>query len=437
MPGADSPDEARFQAEVRANLRRNYLVHLGHGLLGQTGMRIINAPTFIPAYIFALSGSDVDVGIARAVQYAGMLLSPILAATLIEHRRRVLSVGIWNGAYMRLQILGLALAGLLLPDPWRLYVSWALLGLCGYFLGIQGVVFNMLISKVIPVEKRGFLLGLRTALSGLTASAIAIAAGRYFIDSNALGNGYATTFLLAFGLTSLGLCLLFFVREPESPFVRVPSKVLDRLRELPDLLRSDAAFTRYFLARALATIGRMAVPFYVIYAGRQVELSGQDLGVLTGAFVVAMSTTNLLWGSVADRRGFRFVFLLALSLWILAVVLLMSTADFQRLVLVFGALGAGLGGFQFSSQNLVLEFGSRQNLPMRIAVANSASEAVATLGAVAGGVLAALFSYVALFWIAITFQLAALIVVLRFVDEPRRRTLPGSSPPEREKKRPS
>ena len=420
MTGPESRGEAEFQVEVRANLRRNYLAHLGHGLFGQTGMRVLNAPTFIPAYIFALSGSDVDVGIARALQYAGMLLSPVLAATIIEHRRRVLPVGLWNGAYMRLQILGLALSGLLLPDPWRLYASWAFLALFGYFLGIQGVVFNMLVSKVIPVDKRGFLMGLRTALSGITATAVAIAAGRYFIDSNALGNGYATTFLLAFGLTSLGLCLLFFVREPESPAVREPSKVLDRLRELPELLRSDASFTRYFSARALATIGRMAVPFYVLYAGGQVELSGQDLGILTGAFVISMSTTNLIWGSIADVRGFRFVFLLSLTLWILAVVLLMATNDFQGLVIVFGALGAGLGGFQFSSQNLVLEFGSRENLPMRIAVANSASEAVATVGALAGGVLAALLSYVALFLIAIAFQLAALVVVVRFVDEPRR-----------------
>ena len=174
MSGIESGEEAEFQAEVRANLRRNYLAHLGHGLLGQTGMRLLNAPTLIPAYIFALSGSDVDVGIARALQYAGMLISPVLAATIIEHRRRVLSVALWNGAYMRVQILGLALAGLLLPDPWRLYASWTFLGLFGYFLGIQGVVFNMLISKVIPVDKRGFLLGLRTALSGITATAVAV-----------------------------------------------------------------------------------------------------------------------------------------------------------------------------------------------------------------------------------------------------------------------
>ena len=56
MSAPDPAAEAKFQGEVRKHLRRNYLAHLCHGLLGQTGMRLINAPTFIPSYVFMLSG---------------------------------------------------------------------------------------------------------------------------------------------------------------------------------------------------------------------------------------------------------------------------------------------------------------------------------------------------------------------------------------------
>ena len=58
---------------------------------------------------------------------------------------------------------------------------------------------------------------------------------------------------------------------------------------------------------------------------------------------------------------------------------------------------------------------------MRIAVANSTTELVGAIGPLLGGLLAMLFSYVLVFWVAIGFQLAAVGVVLRFVDEPRRR----------------
>ena len=93
-----SSDEARFQQEVRDNLRRNYTAYLFHGVLGQTGMRLINAPTFIPAYVHLLSGSDFIVGLARALQYLGMFFTPLVGANLLESRRRSLPVSLVVGA---------------------------------------------------------------------------------------------------------------------------------------------------------------------------------------------------------------------------------------------------------------------------------------------------------------------------------------------------
>jgi hypothetical protein len=301
MTSRDPAAEAAFRTEVRGNLRRNYLAHLAHGLLGQTGMRLVNAPTFVPYYISVLAGFDAAAGIARGLQYLGMFLSPVLGATIIEHRRRVLPVGFAIGALMRVQVLGLALGGLLLPDPWRLVTAWLFLALFGFLLGIQGVVFNFLVSKVIPVERRGVLMGLRNALAGLTAAAVAVYAGT-LVARNALDNGYAATFLLAFGLTSVGLLMLLFVREPASPQVREPSRVRERLRQLPALLRSDRAFTRYFLARATATIGRMAAPFYVLYApSRATSSPAPRRRSVAWPRPSTCCTRATRWGSVASN----------------------------------------------------------------------------------------------------------------------------------------
>ena len=412
--------EAQFQAEVRANLRRNYAAHVFHGLLGQTGFRLIHVPTFVPAYVFLLSGSNLAVGLARSFQALGMFLSPILGATWIEHRPRVLGVGLLVGLLMRLQVLGLALAGFFLTGELGLVAIWILLAAFGFFLGIQGVIFQTLIAKVIPLERRGFLMGLRNALAGLTAGAVGVVGG-YFVENDTFGDGYATTFLLAFVLTSAGLLTLLFVREPASPVVREPARVGERLRQLPALLRADRAFTFYFVARALGTMGRMSVPFYVVYAQTRFEIGGAELGWLSLAFILAQSVGNLFWGVVADRRGFRSIFLVALGLWILSALLLMQATQLASMVLVMVGLGAGLGGFMLAAQNLVLEFGSRENLPMHIAVANTASELVGAAGPLLGGILASAVSYASVFWTAIAFQLVAMAIVALRVDEPRRR----------------
>jgi len=318
--------EADYREQVRRDLPRNFTAHLFHGLFGQTGFRLLNAPTFLPAYLFLLTGGELVIGIARSAQSLGMFLSPILGATAIEHRKRVLPLGFLVGGSMRLTVLGIALAGFFLSDEWAVRAICVLLVCFGFFMGMQGVIFSYLMSKVIPVERRGTLLGIRNALGGLMASGVAYLGGKYLVGPDVFGNGFSTTFLLAFVLTSFGLMMLLGIREPEPPQVRKHSRVADRLRELPALLRADRGFTLYFLARALATMGRMAVPFYFVYAGREIGITGESLAILTPCFLLANSTMNLPWGQLADRRGFRVVFLASIWLWIGSVVVLMSSS---------------------------------------------------------------------------------------------------------------
>jgi hypothetical protein len=131
-------NEAAFALEVRRNLRRNYIAHLFHGLFGQTGFRLVTAPTFIPQYVHTISGgSAIWVGIARSAQSLGQCLSPLLSATVIEHRRKVLPVALRIGSLVRLQVLGMALAGFFLGSGQNLAAVCVFLGLFGFFMGMR------------------------------------------------------------------------------------------------------------------------------------------------------------------------------------------------------------------------------------------------------------------------------------------------------------
>tara|TARA_B110000977_G_scaffold197145_1_gene278987 strand:+ start:677 stop:1969 length:1293 start_codon:yes stop_codon:yes gene_type:complete len=414
--------ERRYELQVRRDLNRNFYAHLAHGMLGQTGFRLINAPTFLPAYIMLLSGgSEMMVGLALSLQALGMTLTPFVGANLIEHRKRVLPVGFFVGGMMRLSVLLIALSGLLFGGTQALIAIMICLTLLGLSQGMQGVIFNFLMSKVIPVKKRGRLTGLRNFLAGITSAAVAWLGGHYLLGETPTAQGYSFTFLLAFILTSIGLLLLLFVREPEPPTVKIKQGLWQRLGEVPALLRDDPAFTRYFLARSLATMGRMAMPFYILYAGQTIGLTGQTLGIITFAFTIAGTFSNLAWGAMADRRGFRGTFLLSISLWVLSTLLLLVASGLWATVLVFVGIGAAVQGFQNSSQNLTLEFGDRDNLPVRIAIANTASEVAGTIGPLLGGVLAAMLGFEAVFAASITFLVIGGIVVRIYVPEPRLR----------------
>ena len=69
----------------------------------------------------------------------------------------------------------------------------------------------------------------------------------------------------------------------------------------------------------------------------------------------------------------------------------------------------------------MLEFGRREELPLRIAVANSASDGVAAVGVLAGGLIAQGLGQLPVLWIAVGCQALAFALVAGGVREPRRR----------------
>ena len=415
-------DEAEYDRFVRANLRRNYAAHYLHGMLGMTGFRLVNAPTFLPAYLFAISGSNTIVGLGLALQQVGGVISPIFGATKIEHRTKVMPAAIWMGSLGRLAILGMALAGWFLSGQ---PLVWALLFfmlMFGVFMGAQRVVFSLLMSKVIPISRRGRLQAWRNATGGLIAAILGYVAGEYFVKPNLFGNGYSTTFLFAFFLTSLGLwALQLLLKEPEPPTTRTQARFRDRLRDFPALIAQDRAYGFFLLVQMLATSARIATPFYILHVGKVMNMDGATLGLLTFAFLGADTISNLVWGYMGDKLGFRVVLIASIAGWVGATIMLLNLHTPIPIFGAFALLGASLSGYMMASQTMILEFGSRDDLPMRIAISATAESITATAGPLIGGVVAEIYGYDVVFLASLGFLAAAFVILLLAVKDPRRR----------------
>jgi len=416
--------EAAYEKFVWDNLKRNYLGNYLHGMLGMTGFRLVNAPTFLPAYLLSVSGSNVIVGLGLALQQLGGVISPIFGATKVEHRTKVMPAAVWMGSLGRLAILGMALAGWFLSGQ---PLVWALLFfilMFGIFMGAQRVVFSLLMSKVIPISRRGRLQAWRNATGGAIAAVLAWVAGKYFIGPDLFGNGYSTTFVFAFLLTSAGLwALQILLKEPEPPTTRPPARFRDRLRDFPALIAQDKAYGFFLLVQMLATSARIATPFYILYVGKVLGHDGATLGLLSFAFLGADTVSNLLWGYMGDKTGFRAVLVASIIGWVAATIMLLNLHSAVPIFAAFAVLGASLSGYMMASQTMILEFGSRDDLPMRIAVSATAESITATAGPLVGGVVAEAFGYDVVFLASLGFLASAFVILILAVREPRGRKL--------------
>ena len=321
---------------------------------------------------------------------------------------------------MRLQMLGIALAGFFLGSTniglWLIIFFMVLLGI---MQGITVVMMNSLRAKVIPVHRRGFVAGWRNFLSNGATAIIAYFAGGYFIDNNVLGDGYAALFLLAFFIALLGIIVFMFTKEPTGIELRERENIQQSFKSLKPLFRTNPHFARFFLVTVLGSIGRMAMPFYILFAGTRMELSGAMLGLLTTIWMLSGTVTNLLWGELADRKGYRVVMLITLSMWVLAHCQLLMIQGIYGVMVFFVVFGIAISGFNQARMNMVLELGSDADIPLRVAASNMASNTVGAIGPLLGGLIVLAMGYEIIFIICIIVQSIALAIMLSAVPEPR------------------
>ncbi len=99
------------------------------------------------------------------------------------------------------------------------------------------------------------------------------------------------------------------MREPEPPTVRPRARTWDRMREFPALLVADRGYMFFMIAQTCATAGRIAVPFYVLFARHIMPLTGANIGMESLFLLEGDSLSNLVWGTIGDRFGFRASFI--------------------------------------------------------------------------------------------------------------------------------
>src|SRR6185437_5158336 len=171
--------------------------------------------------------------------------------------------------------------------------------------------------------------------------------------------------------------------------------------------------------------GRIGAPFYVLFAAHVMPLTGPhggaNLGQMSLLLFLGDSLSNMIWGTLGDRLGFRTTFIGAMILWVAATVVLLLASAPLGVLAAFAGLGAAQAGFQMSSQTMVLEFGARDDVPMRLGLSQTAQGAMNTLGPLIGGLVAWGAGYRPVFYISVAFGVMALALLLFVVDEPRYR----------------
>lgn len=419
----NSADTSSAQREIDKNYRWNFAVNTLDGASFGFGMSFMSNAIILPLFVSHFTDSPLLIGLIPLLTTAGFLVPQIFVANAVERapRKKVFPVNL--GFFLqRMPIF------LLAPMTYFLALSRPDLALIGFFAlyawftvgtGLAVVGWQDLVAKIIPVEKRGFFLGISSFL-GNGAGILGALAVPIILEQNAFPIGYVIAFAIAAVMVLLSWIFLGLTREPAVQSTKPPVSQLDYMRRLPGILRKDRNFRLYLIAQIVFALSGMSAGFLAVYASKTWAMSDAVASGYTVILQVGLAVTNLFLGYLADRRGHKLSLEIALALNVLSIALAIAAPNPWWFFAVFLLRGAVNAGTFMSGVSIVYEFTDAENRATYIGLANTVPGIAGAVAPLIGGWLAGAINYQTMFILSAVIGAASWALMHFAVREPRR-----------------
>ena len=410
-----------FEREIERHYRHNFVVNALDATFYFWGFSFIAPNTILPLYVSHFTDSRLAIGLLSMIAAGGWFLPQLFTANWVQRMPRkkvgVVNVGLFTERLPVLLMVPVALLAVRFPALslilFFVTFTWYMMG-----AGAIAVSWQDMIAKIIPLDRRGKFFGIAnfggTATGVLGAIAAAWLLGRYEFPY-----GYVFCFAAAAILIFASWISLALTREPACVSQEPAMSQREYWRRLPAVLRADPNFRRYLFSRVVVNLGGMATGFLAVYAVQRWQLPDSQAGRFTTSMLVGQALGNLLFGTLADRRGHKLVLEVSVLLGVLAIGLARLAPDPAWFHAVFALVGAGSAGLMLSGIMIAFEFSAADVRPTYIGLNNTVSGAMSTVAPLLGGCLAGMVGYRGLFAVAFVVGLAGLASLHWLVREPR------------------
>ena len=348
-----------------------------------------SAKTVLPWLLVSLGASPVWIGFLVPIRESGSLLPQLFIASAVRRRPRRKVAWVLGGLLQAGFLCGIAAVAYLLDGAAAGAAVVATLLLLSLARGLVSVASKDVVGKTIPKTRRGRLAGFTTAVAGL----LALAVGGVLAAAVRGEPSRATLALLLFSSAALWVfacALLSNVAEEAGATGGGRNAFAEALQRL-DLLRTDLAFRRFVIVRALLVSTALAAPYYVAIA-RESGGGGELLALFVLASGLASALSSVFWGRYSDRSSRSVLIAAAAAASTLGVlVFLLDLAGvigrFSWIAPVaFFVLAIAHSGVRIGRKTYILDLASGDRRTDYVAVGNT----VIGLVLLAGGVLGTL-----------------------------------------------
>jgi len=410
-----------MSAYVQRHYRYNFTVNVLDGGFFVFGVGFASWVTVLPLFVSHLTNSALLIGLIPAVHTVFWQLPQVFTARAVASRTRlkpaVLTMTILERfPYVLFGLLALFLARLNAAQA--LIITFALLIMQGLGAGLTANFWQTMISRTMPPTRWGLFFGTQAAFGALLGTGSAVIAGWILNDQTFPGN-FAACFFLCAAMMSISWFFLAATREPPDTDIGPALNALAFRRQLLTILRVDRNFRWYLVSRWLQSLVGIPSAFITVYAVNRFHADPALLGVLTGSLMVTQMVSNPLMGVIGDRWGHRQAMLLGTVAAIIAPIVALLAPTVGWLFVVFVLIGVSTVCFWLVGITLTLQFGSVQDRPAYVGLANTLTAPAGVIAPLLGGWAIDAAGYPTMFILALVGGILAVAVLALAVHDPQ------------------
>jgi MFS family permease len=415
--------------------RHNFIYFLTDSILFSVAIAIIGSTTVIPDFVRRLTDSEILIGLSGNLFTIGYTLPQLLIARYIVRYAR--KKWWFVGPNIPVRFVILIFAGIVVwlgrDRPELVLLAFFICyGLAALGDGVVGVPWADLMGTSLDERWRARMLGLTSAVTGLTMLVIAPLIG-VVLGENGPGfpNNYATLFAISGTLFVISIIPCLFIRElPGGAAVEKIPALGEFLPGLGRMLRDDLSFRAFIITRMFTNLFLMSAPFYIGYATVQLgESSAVAVPILLAMETIGAIGGALIYTWMGARNNLLYLRLALASAVLLPVCALM--AGFVGPVpLYIGFLISGLASSNnllFSLLNWIVSYSSPDQRPVYVGLSNTITAIISLITPFIAGTIAQNLGYPPLFAVSLVMALCALFVSLRYLRNARAEIIPAAA----------
>ena len=419
--------EAR-EPEGHRNGLRNYMVHSVEGGFFMGGLAFVAPESVLPRIVESLGGPAWVISLMPVALVLGIVTPGLFTAHVLERLERTLPAVLLMGLVQRLPFLAAGLTLLLVGESMpRLVLCVVVLAplISGLAGGVTLPAWMELIAKTLAPNRRASAMAIRqiiAAMIGLASGAV-ISAVLFHLPGVA---GYGVLHLIAFGFLMLSLTVLALAREEAvHPGHHGPAVgLMENLRAIPAIVRGTPGIGTFLAVRVLSCGFFIALPFLAIHALDTSNLADSYLGALVAAQMVGGIIGNVVGGVLGDRTGTRNTTLTGIGSLLALCLVMPWCIRWWQFVAGFALFGFGYNAMRIGMVTLGIELSPLSKRGTVVATIGWSMGLGLVASSALGGLLWEATGGIAAPCAAGAVSMAAALLLLCRVAEPRRRTSP-------------